>query len=137
MRTSFYRAKGGLLKALPSAAAMAAVALASGHVAADPMAGDTVTSDLYGQGVVCSSPTVARDLIGVRDQPSVYRAWLHGYLESGHCAVWNPRQSGLAPTAKSARPQDAVRQPRLWAVYAPMHESQGGDLNVVVVPPIR
>lgn len=111
MSAFLYRVKGGFLKASLITVTTAAAALVSAYGLADPDGrGDAP------RGVLCSNPSVARDLIGVVDQPSIYREWLRGYLESGYCVVWNPGEARLAQIAGSVNSQTGDTT-RLWAVY--------------------
>ena len=136
MSASLFQVKVIELSAI--ATTLVAAALLSGQAAADPgLLGDASSGDAQGKGVLCASPAVATDLIGVVDKPSVYRAWLHGYLESGHCVVWNPRQSGLVQAMKSAGSRYPGQRPRLWVVYAPLDKSPGTVLEAGAIPPIR
>lgn len=69
------------------AASVAAALLTAGLLSAHARAGSDV--------VVCNSPEVARDLVGVIERPEVFSEWLHGYLESGYCVLVDAERLGL------------------------------------------
>jgi hypothetical protein len=106
----------------------------SAHVAAEP--GTTSSARpgmLYTEGVLCTNPLVAKDLIDVIDDAVIYRDWLIGFALSGHCVVWLD-EFRLAHKLKSENTAFDGRRAELWAVHVP-HDEQSATLYGIVISP--
>ena len=83
--------------------------------------------------VLCESPVVARDLIGVIDDAGMYLDWLTGYMLSGHCVLW----ANELELTRKLEPENTTadgRQAQLWAVHAPHGGKSATTWYAIVVP---
>lgn len=109
------------------------LASASAHVAAEPASERGARPGMqYTEGVLCTNPLVAKDLIDVIDDAVIYRGWLTGYALSGHCVVWLD-EFRLARKLKSENTAFDGRRAELWAVHVP-HGEEGATLYGIVFP---
>ena len=109
------------------------LAFSPAHVAAEPEGDSGARPGMqYAEGVLCTNPLVAKDLIDVIHDAVIYRDWLTGYALSGHCVVWLD-EFRLARKLQSENTTFDGRRAELWAVHMP-HGEEGVALYGIVFP---
>jgi hypothetical protein len=110
------------------------LASSSARVAAEPEGESGARPGMeYTEGVLCTNPLVAKDLIEVIDDAELYLSWLTGYALSGHCVVWLDKFR-LARKLGSENTTFDGRRAELWAVHVPHGEKGEATQYGIIFP---
>ena len=111
-------------------------ACSSVHVLEEPPGppGRAFPGEEFTQGILCTNPFVAKDLIDVIDDATMYRSWLKGYVVSGYCSEWNAGNFRLLQyLGFENRSFDGYRA-ELWEVAVPLAEGRDAVLYGIIFP---
>ena len=78
----------------------------------------------FTQGILCTNPFVAKDLIDVIHDQTMYRSWLKGYVVSGYCSEWNSGNFRLMRKLKFENTSFDGFHAELWEVALPLAEDR-------------
>lgn len=88
---------------------------------------------MFRQGILCTNPFVAKDLIDVINDAEVYRDWFMGYALSGYCVEW-VGDFRLAQKLRFENTSFDGYRAELWMVRVPAGEEGSAILYGIVFP---
>ena len=88
----------------------------------------------FTQGILCTNPFVAKDLLDVIHDGTMYRSWLNGYVVSGYCSEWNAGKFRLLRKLKFENTSFDGYHAELWEVAVPLAEDRDVVLYGIVFP---
>jgi len=88
----------------------------------------------FTQGVLCTNPFVAKDLIDVIHDETMYRSWLTGYMASGYCSEWNAGKFRLVRKLEFENTSFDGHHAELWEVSVPQADDSRVILYGIVFP---
>jgi hypothetical protein len=108
----------------PSLIVAILAACSSVHVLEKPPVakGRAFPGEEFTQGILCTNPFVAKDLIDVINDETMYRSWLKGYVVSGYCSEWNAGNFRLLRKLTFENTSFDGYHAELWEVRVPLAE---------------
>lgn len=88
----------------------------------------------FTQGILCTNPFVAKDLIDVIHNEAMYLSWLNGYVASGYCSEWNSGKFRLVQRLGFENTSFDGYPAQLWRVAVPMAEGRTVALYGIIFP---
>ena len=88
----------------------------------------------FTQGILCTNPFVAKDLLDVIYDKEMYLSWLNGYVVSGYCSEWNSGNFRLLQKLRFENTSFDGHRAELWEVAVPLAEGRNIVLYGIIFP---
>ena len=115
-------------------ATLAACSFVGGFETAPGGKGRAFPGEEFTQGILCTNPFVAKDLIDAIHEETMYRSWLTGYIVSGYCSEWNAGNFRLVRKLKFENTSFDGHHAELWEVSVPRAEDRSVILYAIIFP---
>lgn len=96
--------------------------------------GRAFPGEAYTQGILCTNPFVAKDLLDVIHDRAMYLSWLNGYVVSGYCSEWNSGKFRLLQKLGFENKTFDGYHAELWEVAVPLAKGRNVVLYGIIFP---